>query len=72
MSVDRATPRAIDPARWADLAFIPEDERVCWCLAPIEMTWPEAEDWARRRYGQALPDEAIVALSSGETLVRWR
>lgn len=69
-----APPSAIDPTRWAvfDWLGIPKGERACWCLAPIEMNWREAEEWARRRYGAALPNEAIVALSSGETLVRWR
>jgi hypothetical protein len=64
-----AAPRAIDPDRWADLAWldIAEDDRPCWCLAPLEMSWHEADQWARQRWVSNLK---IIFLVSGETLVR--
>jgi hypothetical protein len=65
---EQPAPRSVPEERWAgDLAFlreIPPYQRTRWRLAPPEMTYAAAHRWAR-----ALGAAAILALSSGETLV---
>jgi hypothetical protein len=64
-------PVPIPSARWrGDLAFlreIPADERPRYRLAPPEMSYAEANRWARRS-----GCDRVIPLSSGETLVRLR
>jgi hypothetical protein len=62
-------PLAIPAERWrGDLAWLREiapGERPRYRLAPPEMTYAEANRWAR-----GIGADKIIALSSGETLVR--
>jgi hypothetical protein len=60
--------RQVTAERWAELAWlreIPAGERPRWVLAPLEMNFATAHRWARQVGG-----EKIIALATGETLVR--